>query len=123
MNLPSDCRLTVEKNPSWADCEFADEAWANTTRRFCATGLRLFRLFVRDTQYDPGRPDGKLPPAGCHRSYGCTPLRRAGIGSGLVAEAERRASGLSFAHVDTFSFQGPDFYPRFGYEVFELDYP
>jgi predicted N-acetyltransferase YhbS len=53
-------------------------------------------------------------------------MRRTGIGSFLVTEAERRAVafGCHSAYVDTFSFQGPDFYPRFGYEVFgTLDYP
>ncbi len=53
-------------------------------------------------------------------------LRRTGIGSALVAEAEHRAIafGCHSAYVDTFSFQGPDFYPRFGYDMFgTLDYP
>jgi hypothetical protein len=41
-------------------------------------------------------------------------------------QAEQRAIafGCHSAYVDTFSFQGPDFYPRFGYTVFgTLDYP
>lgn len=53
-------------------------------------------------------------------------LRRGGIGSGLITQAEQRAIafGCRSAYVDTFSFQGPDFYPRFGYTVFgTLDYP
>lgn len=36
----------------------------------------------------------------------------------------RVAFGCHSASVDTFSFQGPQFYPRFGYVVFgTLDYP
>ena len=32
--------------------------------------------------------------------------------------------GCHSAFVDAFSFQGPGFYPRLGYEIFEmLDYP
>src|SRR5258708_25815838 len=53
-------------------------------------------------------------------------LRRTGIGSELIAEAERRAIafGCHSAYVDTFSFQGPEFYPKFGYEAFgTIDYP
>ena len=53
-------------------------------------------------------------------------LRRRGIGQGLLAEAERRALALGChsAWLDTFSFQGPDFYPKFGYHEFaRLDYP
>jgi GNAT superfamily N-acetyltransferase len=53
-------------------------------------------------------------------------LRRAGIGSGLLAEAERRAAlhGCEWAWVDTFSFQAPGFYAKFGYREFgRLDYP
>lgn len=53
-------------------------------------------------------------------------LRRRSIGTQLLALAERRAVALGcrFAMLDTFSFQGPEFYPRFGYQVYGvLDYP
>jgi GNAT superfamily N-acetyltransferase len=53
-------------------------------------------------------------------------LRRRGIGQGLLAEAERRALALGChsSWLDTFSFQGPDFYPKFGYHEFaRLSYP
>jgi 8-oxo-dGTP pyrophosphatase MutT (NUDIX family) len=53
-------------------------------------------------------------------------LRRRGIGSGLLALAEQRAIdlGCHSAMLDTFSFQGPEFYPRFGYRAYgTLDYP
>ena len=53
-------------------------------------------------------------------------LRRSGIGTRLVAEAERHALafGCHSAWLDTFSFQGPNFYPRLGYREFaRLDYP
>jgi ribosomal protein S18 acetylase RimI-like enzyme len=48
------------------------------------------------------------------------PLRRRGHGKQLVLTAEREAvqRGCRFAHLDTFSFQAPDFYRRLGYEVF-----
>ncbi|MBB3771901.1 GNAT superfamily N-acetyltransferase [Angulomicrobium tetraedrale] len=46
--------------------------------------------------------------------------RGAGIGAGLLAAAEKEAQRRACigAHVDTFSFQSPDFYVRQGYEEF-----
>jgi len=46
--------------------------------------------------------------------------RRQGHGSSLLARAEReaRARGCRFAHVETYSYHGPEFYERNGYEVF-----
>jgi ribosomal protein S18 acetylase RimI-like enzyme len=52
--------------------------------------------------------------------------RRRGIGRRLLREAEHLAvsSGCHSAWLDTWSFQGPAFYRRLGYEVFgSLDYP
>ena len=54
-------------------------------------------------------------------------LRGQGLGSGLLAAAEREAvlHGAKYAFVDTFDFQAPGFYVKHGYkEVFRLfDYP
>ena len=47
-------------------------------------------------------------------------LRRRGYGHQLleVAEAEARKRGAKSSHLDTFSFQVPDFYKQHGYQVF-----
>lgn len=45
--------------------------------------------------------------------------RRDGLGSRLLTEAERiaREHNCSFIKLNTFSFQAPDFYRKYGYEV------
>lgn len=54
-------------------------------------------------------------------------LRKKGLGSKLLAGAEARAreAGCTFMHLDTFTFQAIDFYPKFGYEVYAVldDFP
>jgi len=130
MKLPPGLSLSAEQNPSWEDREFIDEALGDYNNAFLVDNrYDYFGLFVRD--------DAHKIHAGLvgHLYAGWLfinllwvnqDLRRSGIGSTLIAEAERRAIafGCHSAHVDTFSFQGPNFYPRFGYETFgELDYP
>ena len=46
-------------------------------------------------------------------------FRRRGIGSKLLTEAEKEAArrGCHHVHLDTMSWQAPDFYKKYGYEV------
>ena len=130
MDLPAGLSLTVEDRPSAEDWEGLGQALDTYNRQFLGeTGFSRMGFFVRD--------DGGVVRAGL---VGTTyagwlfvaelwvhaDLRRRGIGSGLLALAEQRAVALGChsALLDTFSFQGPQFYPRFGYEVFGMiDYP
>jgi GNAT superfamily N-acetyltransferase len=130
VNLPPGCQLSVEDNPPWETREFIDERLGDYNAPFLPDHrYDYFGLFVRD---DAGAIRAGLIGnlyAGwlfINLLWVESKLRRTGIGSALIAEAERRAIafGCHSAHVDTFSFQGPDFYPKFGYEVFgTLEYP
>ena len=130
MELPPGLRLSFEDNPSWADREFIDEGLGAYNAQFLQDSrYSYFGIFVRDA---PRSIRAGLI-GNCYAGWLFVALlwvhvdlRRKGIGSGLMAEAERhgREFGCHSAFVDTFSFQGPAFYPKFGYVEFaRLDYP
>lgn len=130
MDLPSGCRLSIEQDPSAADRNFIDEGLGAYNAPFLQDpGYDYFGIFVRD-QHNAIRA-GLV--GNCYAGWLFvnllwieSGLRRHGVGTALMQAAEQRASALGChsAWVDTFSFQGPEFYPRFGYEVFAtLDCP
>jgi GNAT superfamily N-acetyltransferase len=130
MDLPPGCRLSIEQNPSPAGRLTIDKALGDYNAAFLQDNrYDYFGLIVRD-ENDAIRA-GLIGHAYAgwlfiNLLWVHAGLRRTGIGTGLIAEAERRAIafGCHSAYVDTFSFQGPDFYPRLGYEVFAtLPYP
>lgn len=130
MVLPTGLRLSFEDNPSWTDREAIDEALGAHNAGFLDDPrYSYFGIFVRDAA-------GSIRAGLIGHCYAGwlfinllwvhAELRRGGIGSQLIAEAERHAVafGCHSAWVDTFSFQAPAFYPRFGYREFaRLDYP
>ncbi|MGH7046855.1 MAG: GNAT family N-acetyltransferase [Stellaceae bacterium] len=130
MDLPAGLSLTIEDRLSAQDWDGLGIALDRYNRAFLGeTGYSRMGFFVRDE-----RREVKAGLVGT--TYAAwlfvaelwvhEGLRRRGIGSGLLALAEQRAVelGCHTALLDTFSFQGPEFYPRFGYEVFgTLDYP
>lgn len=129
-DLPPGLRLSFEENPSWAEREFIDDGLGAYNAPFLSDSRwSYFGIFVRD---DDGAIRAGLI-GNCYAGWLFIALlwvhedlRRCGVGSRLVAEAERHARefGCHSAFVDTFTFQGPDFYPRFGYSEFaRLPYP
>lgn len=130
MDLPRGLRLTIEDQPSAADWERLGVALDRYNRDYLGeTGFSRMGFFVRN--------EGGEVMAGLVGStyagwlfvaelWVHAELRRRGIGSALLELAEQRATALGChsAMLDTFSFQGPEFYPRFGYQAYGvLDYP
>ncbi len=130
MKLPPGLRLSVVDQPSAADCHTIGTALDRYNRQFLGeTGYSRTGFFVRNER-------GEIVAALVGSTYAGwlfvadlwvhADIRRCGIGSQLLALAERQAvaRGCHSAMLDTFSFQGPEFYPRFGYRVYgALDYP
>lgn len=121
MDLPPGLRLSFENNPSREDHNFIDE------------GLGAYNAtFLADNRYSYfGIRAGLI--GYCYAGWLFVnllwvheQLRRERIGQTLLAEAERHAIefGCHSSFLDTFSFQGPSYYPKFGYREFaRLDYP
>src|SRR2546422_10666890 len=129
MDLPAGLRLTFEDDPSWDDRNVIDDGLGEYNAAFLHDpSYSYFGIFVRD--------ESAAIRAGlignCYAGWLFVnllwihaDLRRAGIGRGLIAEAERHgvAFGCHSAWLDTFSFQAPEFYKKLGYREFaRLDY-
>ena len=130
VDLPTGLWLSIEDRPAAGDMDKIGNALDAYNREFLGeTGYSRMGLFVRDQA-------GEIMAGLAGSTYAGwlfvadlwvhADFRRRGIGSQLLAAAERRAAelGCHSAMLDTFSFQGPAFYPRFGYQVYgALDYP
>lgn len=134
-DLPPGLALSFENDPSWTDRDFIDEGLGEYNAPFLQDPrFSYFGIFVREAAAKAS--DGAIRAGligNCYTGWLFinllwvhADLRRSGIGSRLITAAERHAVefGCHSAWVDTFSFQAPNFYPRFGYREFaRLDYP
>jgi 8-oxo-dGTP pyrophosphatase MutT (NUDIX family)/GNAT superfamily N-acetyltransferase len=130
VDLPAGLRLTVEDRPSIEDWDRLGIKLDAYNRAFLGeTGFSRMGFFVRNAANEIVAGLVGTTYAGwlfVAELWVHADLRRRGIGSELLDMAERRAVqlGCHSAMLDTFSFQGPAFYPRFGYRAYgTLDYP
>lgn len=133
--LPPGLTLSFENEPSWQDREFIDEGLGAHNAPFLHDPrYSYFGIFLREAAVDASGGAIRAGLVGhCYAGWlfiallwVAADLRRSGVGSRLIAAAEQHAVefGCHSAWVDTFSFQAPDFYPRFGYREFaRLDCP
>ena len=123
-------RLTVEDAPVEADVEVLPHALEahNEVRWPQHPPWRPLALFLREEARIAAGLAGETYCGWLFVKYLWVSdgLRGRGIGRGLMARAEARAleRGCHSAWLDTFSFQGPGFYEKLGYQEFgRLDYP
>ena len=130
MALPAGYRLTVEREPSVEDRRALSDALGAFNQPFLPNAdAHSLAVLVRGPGGDLQAGLDGFTYAGwlfIRYLWVHAQLRRSGVGSRLMVEAERqaRALGCHSAWVDTFTFQAPEFYAKLGYREFgRLDYP
>ena len=130
MDLPPGYRLTAEARPTEDEIDVLHIGLDDYNRTYLGdTGYFPLTLFVRNRA---GAVKAGLDGAVYARRlfvkllWVDAALRGRGIGCELLARAEQTAGerGCHSVHLDTYSFQAPEFYKKFGYTEFgRIDYP
>jgi GNAT superfamily N-acetyltransferase len=122
----SQIEITVTKVPEIKDVEFL---WSKLREH----GLSLlsnpnleekfvFGIFAKQGEEILGGLLGQVYYKGMHVQllWVSESLRKTGIGSSLLQRAEdlARESSCTLIYLDTFSFQAPKFYEKWGFEIF-----
>ena len=116
--------MQIVETPAWEDIQFLeDRLYEHNSLRTGHDDGKLLAIFLRDEAGDI--------IAGLHgwtwagwleiRLLWVHPDQRGqGLGKALLFAAEQKARerGCNRAVLDSYSFQAPDFYRKFGYEVF-----
>lgn len=123
--------LTIETEPSLQDVQFLEDQI--NAFNIARTGIRdgtLLACFVRDDAHQVIAGIYGWTWGGCceiRYLWVQRELRGRGYGRRLLlaAEQEARARGCTQIVLDTHSFQAPQFYIKYGYEIFGTvkDYP
>jgi ribosomal protein S18 acetylase RimI-like enzyme len=122
--MPPEIRISSEPAASDADSRRITEGLSlYNVARTGQDHWRPLRLFVRDTKgYIRGGLLGDIWGGWLHITilWIEESLRGSGLGRSLMetAEAEARDDGCRYVHLDSHSFQAPDFYKKLGYEEF-----
>jgi len=123
--------LQIEENPQQADLDIIGQGLSDFNRSASGDSEReSLTIFVRDESGALlGGLIGSISRSWLHISllWVDESIRRQGFGAALMAAAEQEAvrRDCRGVHLNTFSFQAPEFYLKQGYSVFgELpDYP
>ena len=122
--MVKDVRISSEPMASESDAQFVRDGLSlYNVARTRYDHWRPFKLFVRDgTSMIRGGLLGHIWGGWLHITdlWLTESARGAGLGRWLLetAEAEARADGCLYVHLDSHGFQAPDFYKKLGYEEF-----
>jgi GNAT superfamily N-acetyltransferase len=123
--------IVVEKSPSAADLRVLEEGLSEQAARHeVPRDYRLLTVLLRDSREKViGGAHGSTVWKWLHIKtlWVAEEWRGKGYGRALVQAAEREAArrGCLYSHLDTVSYQAPDFYERLGYQAYAVldDYP
>lgn len=116
-------KISIERDPTPADVQIIHAGLDHYNRQHTKPhGWQSLTIFIRDEQHEiVGGLLGETFWDWCHIDllWLGDAIRQQGFGRQLLqaAEAEALARGCIGVYVDTLSFQAPEFYLKYGYEI------